>query len=305
MQPQIEGFLAHLQLERGLSPTTIASYRDDLRLFTRFCRERGIAQPSRVRPMTIRVFLQWLVESKRSASTAARKLACLRGFFRFLVAQGLMPRNPTEFIQTPRLWRRLPQTLDESEVERMLAAIPQTGQGTRANEAALLRVRDVALFELLYGAGLRVSEAASLELGQVNLDVGFLRCLGKGSKERVVPVGTFAAQAIRRYLDDARPKLLRKASTVSTLFVNRGGSRMTRQRIWQLARRYAMAGHVTKRIGPHTFRHSFATHLLSRGADLRTVQELLGHANISTTQRYTQVDRARLKAVHEQYHPRP
>jgi integrase/recombinase XerD len=255
--------------------------------------------------MTIRAFLQWLLTSKRSPSTAARKLACLKGFFRFLVAQGQLPRNPTEFIQTPRLWRRLPQTLDETEVERFLGIIPTTGHGHRSHEDALLRVRDAALFELLYGTGLRVSEAASLELSHVNLEAGFLRCVGKGSKERVVPIGAFASRAIHRYLDEARPTLIRRRSQASTLFVNRGGSRMTRQRIWQLVRRYATASRVTKRIGPHTFRHTFATHLLSRGADLRTVQELLGHANISTTQRYTQVDRARLKTVHEQYHPRP
>lgn len=304
MRELIQQYLAHLKLERGLSPTTIASYTDDLRVFTEFCRRNGIAQPSRVRALTVREFLQWLLAAKRSPSTAARKLACLKGFFRFLTAEGVIQQDPTGFIQTPRLWRRLPQTLDESEVERLLTVIPKATHGKRPKEEELLRWRDVALFELLYGTGLRVSEAASLELGHVNLDVGFVRCFGKGSKERVVPIGTFAQQALRRYLQEVRPKLVRGRSA-QAIFVNRGGSRMTRQRIWQLVRRYALASHVTKRIGPHTFRHSFATHLLARGADLRTVQELLGHANISTTQRYTQVDRARLKAVHEQYHPRP
>ena len=166
-------------------------------------------------------------------------------------------------------------------------------------------LRDVALLELLYGTGLRVSEAASLELANVNFDVGFLRCLGKGNKERVVPLGRAAQQALQRYLHAARPRLARRRPQSQAVFVNRGGTALTRQRIWQLVRRYAAAGSVAKRIGPHTLRHSFATHLLARGADLRTVQELLGHANIATTQRYTQVDRARLKAVHEQFHPRP
>ncbi|MBI4354160.1 MAG: site-specific tyrosine recombinase XerD [Candidatus Omnitrophica bacterium] len=304
MREATQQYLAHLKLERGLSPTTITSYADDLRMFTAFCRRKGITQPSRVRPLTVREFLQWLLAEKRSPSTAARKLACLRGFFRFLTAQGVLQRDPTGFIQTPRLWYRLPKTLDQSEVERLLAAIPKTANGRRSREDELLRLRDMALFELLYGTGLRVSEAASLEVSHVNLDVGFVRSLGKGSKERLVPIGKFAQQALRHYLQEVRPKLVR-GRPAQTVFVNRGGLRMSRQRIWQLVRRYALAGNVAKRIGPHTLRHSFATHLLGRGADLRTVQELLGHANIATTQRYTHVDRARLKTVHEQYHPRP
>ena len=168
-----------------------------------------------------------------------------------------------------------------------------------------LALRDLALLELLYGTGLRVSELAHLELAQVNLDVGFVRCLGKGSKERLVPIGRFAKQALTRYLTEARPRLNRPQWAASAVFLNRRGVGLTRQRVWQLVRRYAAQGQVAKRIGPHTLRHSFATHLLARGADLRTVQELLGHSNIATTQRYTQVDRARLKAVHERFHPRP
>ena len=158
---------------------------------------------------------------------------------------------------------------------------------------------------LLYGAGLRVSEVVSLDMTQVNLDVGFVRCIGKGNKERLVPLGRYAQTAIRRYLKVERPALIRRRAEVSALFVNHGGRRLTRQRIWQLIRGYATKSGVTAKIGPHALRHSFATHLLTRGADLRTVQELLGHASIATTQRYTQVDRTRLKAVHERFHPRP
>lgn len=294
MRTQIEAYLAHLKLERGLSPATVSSYAQDLRLFERFCKTRRIGSPARVRPLMIREFLQWL-RTDRNPSTVARKLACVKGFFRFLAAQGLLSQNPTAFIETPRLWRRLPQTLSEAEVGSLLRAPAQDGLG----------IRDLALLELLYGAGLRVSEAASLDRGHLNLDVGFVRCFGKGSKERLVPLGRFAQTALRRYLDEERPMLVRRHPGEQALLVNRRGSRLTRQRIWQVIRRYARLGNLSKQFGPHALRHSFATHLLSRGADLRTVQELLGHANIVTTQRYTQVDRARLKAVHEQYHPRP
>ena len=309
MRADIDRFLASLKLERGLSQTTVASYGQDLTLFERYCRDHAIGAPSDVEPSTVKAFLQWLRAGHREPSTIARKLACLRGFFRFLIGQGVMAKNPTAFIERPRLWRRLPVTLDETEVARLLETIPRgraasTPNATLSDEDRRLAERDLALFELLYGTGLRVSELASLDLGQVNLDAGFVRCIGKGNKERLVPLGQFAQQALRRYLSATRPVLVRKRSQSQAVFVNRTGRRLTRQWIWQLVRRYAVGGGITKRVGPHTFRHSFATHLLARGADLRTVQELLGHANITTTQRYTQVDRARLKSVHETYHPR-
>ena len=209
--------------------------------------------------------------------------------------QQQIERSPTAFIESPRLWHRLPQTLSVPEVERLLRSVRAEGLG----------LRDLAMLELLYGAGLRVSELTSLDLVSCNFDAGFIRCIGKGNKERIVPLGRPASEAIQRYLKIERPKLTARRPDVSALFVNRYGRRLTRVRVWQLLRRYAQAGAIDKRISPHTLRHSFATHLLERGADLRTVQELLGHANISTTQRYTHVDRARLKAVHSQYHPRP
>jgi integrase/recombinase XerD len=206
-----------------------------------------------------------------------------------------MPRSPTAFIETPRLWRRLPQTLTLQEVERLIGSVSPEGLG----------LRDVAMLELLYGAGLRASELISLDVEHCNFDAGFLRCIGKGNKERIVPLGQAASRAISRYLTDQRPQLIRRQEDARALFVNRYGKRLTRQRLWQLLRHYAAAGLITKPIGPHTLRHSFATHLLERGADLRIVQELLGHASVSTTQRYTHVDRARLKSIHEKYHPRP
>lgn len=309
MRQQIERFLAHAQLERGLSPTTIVSYAQDLRLFEQFCQLHRIHAMSNVRPVTIRAFLQWLqtdaaTSHRRTPATIARKLACVKGLFRFLVAQGELTDNPTAFIQTPRLWRRLPTTLSEQDVTRLLAGAAAADAAPR-RITKCLQLRDVALLELLYGAGLRVSEAASLQVGQINFEAGFLRCIGKGNKERIVPLGRHAQEAVQEYLRAARPHLIRKRAGQQAVFVNWGGQALTRQRIWQLIRLYARKTHLTKTFGPHALRHSFATHLLGRGADLRTVQELLGHANIATTQRYTHVDRARLKAVHEQYHPRP
>ncbi len=294
MGEDVEAYLSYLELERGLSPATRESYRLDLAQFEAFLKQLGVAALTRVRPVHVREFLQSL-RTGRSPATVARKLAAVKGLFRFLELQRRITRAPTAFIETPRLWWKLPQTLNVSEVERLLASVAAQGLG----------LRDLAMLELLYGAGLRVSELVSLDLGSCNFDAGFVRCIGKGNKERIVPLGRTASAALGRYLKDERPRLTAKRPEVVSLFVNRRGERLTRQRIWQLLRRYARAGRIEKAIGPHTLRHSFATHLLERGADLRTVQELLGHANISTTQRYTHVDRARLKAVHERFHPRP
>ena len=296
MKQQIKDFLAYMELERGLSRTTRESYAQDLQLFEQFLQRRGLASLTRVRQVDVREFLQYLREDRRlSPATIGRKLAAIKGIFRYLEGQQAMTKNPTAFIETPRLWRRLPPTLRIEEVERLLASVSLDGLG----------IRDRAILELLYGTGVRVSELVSLNLVNYNPDGGFIRCIGKGNKERLVPLGSHAVSAIQRYIQTERLTLLQKTPENTALFVNRRGQRLTRQRIWQLLRRYAAAGLIDKRVGPHTMRHSFATHLLERGADLRTVQELLGHANISTTQRYTHVDRARLKHVHEQFHPRP
>jgi len=294
MREQVEAYLTYLELERGLSPTTRVSYQYDLALFEGFLKQRRIDSLSRVRPVHVREFLQAL-RSTRSPATVARKLAAVKGLFRFLEGQHTILKSPTAFIESPRLWQRLPQTLSLQEVERILGSIEPEGLG----------LRDLAMLELLYGAGLRVSELISLDLASCNFEAGFVRCIGKGNKERIVPLGRRAAETLGRYLKAERPILVTGRPDEPAMFINRSGRRLTRQRVWQILRRYAKAGLITKNISPHTLRHSFATHLLERGADLRTVQELLGHANISTTQRYTHVDRARLKTVHEQYHPRP
>ncbi len=295
MRDVIEEFLTYLRLERGLSPTTLSSYRQDLLLFEAFLSARRVRAPGDVSTAHVREFLRALREAQRSPGTIARKLAALRGWFKFLEGEQRISKSPTAFIETPRRWRRLPQVLRADQVARLLESIQAEGLG----------LRDAAMMELLYGTGLRVSELVHLDLGSVNRDAGFIRCVGKGNKERIVPLGRRAEAALAGYLERERPVLVKRRKDELALFVNRGGRRLTRQRVWQLLRRYAQAALGTAAVGPHTLRHSFATHLLERGADLRTVQELLGHANISTTQRYTHVDRARLKAVHEQYHPRP
>lgn len=294
MREVIEEYLAYLELERGLSPTTRFSYRQDLRLFCAFLAQRHIGSLARVRPIDVREFLQWLRESREPA-TVARKLAAIKGLFRFLEGQQRITRSPAAFIETPRLWHRLPQTLTLEEVERLLGSIDAEGLG----------LRNRAMLEFLYGAGLRVSELVSLDVSSCNLEAGFIRCIGKGNKERIVPLGRTAIEALKRYSELERPRLAARHPDTSALFVNRRGERLTRQRVWQLLRRYAKASLLTKTIGPHTLRHSFATHLLEGGADLRSVQEMLGHATITTTQRYTQVDRSRLKKIHAAYHPRP
>ena len=294
MRTELDAYLAHLKLERGFSPTTLSSYALDLRLFERFCRRQHVAHWNRVRPAHVREFLRWLRET-RQPSTVARKLAAIRGMCKFLVAQGAMADDPTAFIESPRLWKRLPEALDEPETTRLLESMEQDALG----------LRDQALFELLYGAGLRVSEMVGLDIAHVNFDAGFLRCFGKGRKERIVPLGRKAGESLQRYLREVRPTFIKRRPDAVALFVGHGGRRLTRQRVWQLIRRYAIKAGIAKRLHPHSLRHSFATHLLTHGADLRTVQELLGHANITTTQRYTQVDRARLKTVHEKFHPRP
>ena len=295
MNRHIEEYLAYLELERGLSPATRASYRGDLGQFEVFIKkQRKLGSVTQLRAGQVREFLHTL-RASRSPATVARKLAAVRGLYHFLEAQRVIAQSPTAFIETPRLWQRLPQTLNLREIEQLLAVVGPEGLG----------LRDLAILELLYGTGLRVSELVSLDLESLNLDAGFLRCVGKGNKERIVPLGRQATHALRTYLSDERPTLVRRHTDVQALFVNRQGGRLTRQRVWQILRHYARAGLITKTIGPHTLRHSFATHLLERGADLRTVQELLGHASVSTTQRYTHVDRARLKSIHDTYHPRP
>lgn len=237
-----------------------------------------------------------LKDSGLSASSIARNLAAIKVFYRFLVRERILKADPSGLLESPKLWKKIPDVLSIEEVEDLLRAcdLHQT-QG----------VRDRAILELMYATGLRVSEAVNLKVQDVNFDAGFLRCIGKGSKERIVPLGREAVISVKRYLEKARPKLAKNAGDDPILFLSRLGKRISRQSFWKLIKYYARRARLKKELKPHTLRHSFATHLLSRGADLRSVQEMLGHADISTTQIYTHIDKNRLKLIHKTYHPRP
>lgn len=293
-------FLDHLAVERGVAPNTVVAYRRDLRLYLANLTEKGITHPTKVGERDIADFLATLKESeyapgkRYSAATVARVLAAVRGFHRFLVREGVSKADPAEPVGSPRVSRSLPRALSLDEVERLLAAVPQDGT---------IAARDHAILELLYAAGLRISELTGLDVDDVDLDEATVRCLGKGSKERIVPIGRAAVDALHRYMTQARPELARSASGPAA-FLNARGTRLTRQGCWKLLKKHAARADVRRRISPHTLRHSFATHLLDGGADIRVVQELLGHASVSTTQVYTLVSRERLREVYESAHPR-
>jgi integrase/recombinase XerD len=286
-------WLEALAVERGLSPRTVEAYRRDLvRLGEWLERERGIALPEATPPF-LAEHLRWLHRRDLSPRSIARTLSAIRGFFGFRVTEEERSDDPTHLLQAPRRGRRLPDVLNEEEVTRLLAAPdPSTPAG----------LRDHAMLELLYATGLRVSELVGLRLPQLRLDGGFLLAFGKGSKERVVPVGESAESALRSYLSEARPALAKGRHDV--VFVNVRGAGMTRQGFWKLLRAHGRRAGIARRISPHVLRHSFATHLLEHGADLRVVQAMLGHADISTTEIYTHVHRERLRRVYDQYHPR-
>ncbi len=287
---EIEVFLNHLTVERGLSKNTVDSYRSDLRAFFRHCRR----EPESVDRNDVLSFLAGEREEGRSSRTAARRLVAIRMFFRFQLLEKKREGDPTENVEAPRLLKSLPDYLTGDEVDRLLEA-PETGKP--------VGLRDRAMLEVLYATGIRVSELISLTLDRLNAAAGFLLVTGKGSKERVVPLGEVAQDWISRYFAESRGLLLKDRQS-PFLFVTARGSGMTRQNVWIWVRKYAGGAGITKKVGPHTLRHSFATHLLEHGADLRSVQILLGHADISTTQIYTHVEQERLKRIYKQFHPR-
>jgi integrase/recombinase XerD len=291
----LDRFADGLWLEDGLARNTLESYRRDLRQFGRWLETaRGGRSLLEAERADVLAYLAHRFERKGKASSSARLLSSLKRFYRFALRENLLRRDPTLDVDAPRRSRRLPRSLTETDVENLLAA-PETD--------VPLGLRDRAMLELLYASGLRVSELVSLGVAQLSLDMGVVRTLGKGSKERLVPVGEEALAWIRRYLAEARSTLLDGRST-EALFVTRRAEPMTRQAFWQLIKRYAVRAGVAGSISPHTLRHAFATHLLNHGADLRVVQMLLGHADISTTQIYTHVARERLKQLHAKHHPR-
>ncbi len=295
MQELADNFLSYLSVERALSKNTLLSYGRDLKKYIAYLGALGIKSLAQATRKEIGDFMFKLKDEGLSAVSIARNLAAIKVFCRFLVRERIIPDDPSALVDSPKLWKRIPDGLTEREVNSLLSS---------ADISRIQGVRDRAILELMYATGLRVSEAVELKIQDVNLEVGFLRCLGKGSKERVVPLGKEAISAVNKYLLEARPKLAKPFSG-NILFLSRLGKRISRQSFWKLIKAYSSKAGIQKAIRPHSLRHSFATHLLERGADLRSVQEMLGHADISTTQIYTHVDKNRLKMIHNKFHPRP
>ncbi|HHV72662.1 MAG TPA: site-specific tyrosine recombinase XerD [Clostridia bacterium] len=294
MQALLTDFCNYLNVERGLAENTIESYSRDLRQFSEYLQTMKIKSVHAVTKKDILSFLYYLQQNGKATATISRNLAALKAFFSFLVQENLLQDNPTANLESPKLKRKLPQVLTISEVERLLNA-------PDLNTPAGLR--DKAMLEVLYATGVRVSELIRIKIADVNLETGFIRCFGKGSKERIVPLGKVAIDCIRNYLDNGRTKLVKKQN-IDVLFVNHHGNSLTRQGFWKIIKKYANKAQIEKEITPHTLRHSFATHLLENGADLRFVQEMLGHADISTTQIYTHITKNRITEVYQKTHPR-
>lgn len=285
-------FLEYLAVEKGLSRNTITSYARDVRKFVGFVKAARIAL-NRVSEPTVVGFIHRQSQAGLSARSLARLISGLRSFFKFLVLSGLLKKDPSSQMTTPSAWLALPKFLTVAEVEELLRT---------PDDNKVHGVRNRAILEVLYGSGLRVSELAALKLAEVNLEDGFLVCRGKGGKERIVPLGRSACDAVKRYLAEVRPLVNPEAR--EELFLSRRGRPFTRQGIWKLLRQHASKAGLADKISPHTLRHSFATHLLERGADLRSVQLMLGHSQITTTQIYTHVSRERLRRVYDKFHPR-
>jgi integrase/recombinase XerD len=291
----IDSFLDYLSVERGLAKNTIIAYREDLNIYLDFMIKCDINALSKISKNDIIEFMLFEKEKGVSPTSISRRLATIRMFHRFLARERVLKDDPTTLIDSPKLWKKIPDTLSLNEVEALISQPdPRLRQGAR----------DKAILETLYATGMRVSESTNLKVNNVNLDIGFLRCIGKGNKERIIPLGKKAIHSINRYLEFSRPHFLRNKAS-EFLFVNRSGNKLSRQSIWKLIKQYAKEAKIKKLVKVHTLRHSFATHLLERGADLRSVQEMLGHSNISTTQIYTHIDKERLKTVHKMFHPRP
>jgi integrase/recombinase XerD len=286
-------FINHLRVERGLADNTIQSYSRDLNRFFQFLEGKKLS-PLRATQDHIMDYMGTL-QKVLSIRSCARSLSALKMFFRFLVTEGRIESSPTRLLGAPKLPRRLPGVLSRDEVDTLLSQpVPSNPLGQR----------DKAMLELIYATGLRVSELVGLQMSNINLEAGYVRMVGKGSKERMVPMGTKALEVLKGYLAEARAKLLKNKSS-SSLFLNTRGTSLTRQGFWKIIKKYGKKAGIRKEITPHKLRHSFASHLLEGGADLRSVQVMLGHADISTTQIYTHITRERLKQIHEKYHPRP
>lgn len=291
MQNILKNYTDFLKIEKRYSTNTVDAYRRDISRFLDFAGDRAVEAFDST---SIRSYLLKCLEEGRNSRSTARYLSSLKSFFNFLCEEKYLNDNPVEILESPKLWRKLPTVVGLDEVEALLACPdPKTLQG----------IRDKAMLEVLYATGLRVSELVSLKSTDVDFEVGYIRSLGKGNKERVVPLGAVANEAVQDYIDVARRALL-NGNTAHELFITRLGRKMTRQGFWKILKAYALKANIKTSVSPHSLRHAFATHLLERGADLRSVQEMLGHADISTTQIYTHILQERMRKVHDKFHPR-
>ncbi|MBM4762188.1 site-specific tyrosine recombinase XerD [Bacillus sp. B15-48] len=296
MNEHLKDFIHFLVVEKGLSRNTIIAYERDLKSYLTYLQTtEGLTELGRVQRSQIVHFLAYLKNGGKSSKTIARHVASIRAFHQFLLREKAVEHDPTVHIESPQLEKTLPKVLSLKEVETLLDAPKLINQ---------YGYRDKAMLELLYATGIRVSELISLNLADIHLTMGFIRCIGKGNKERIIPIGKTSTLALEKYLEKGRPKFVAKQHKDEALFLNHHGKRLTRQGFWKILKRLSKESGIEKELTPHTLRHSFATHLLENGADLRAVQEMLGHADISTTQIYTHVTKTRLKDVYSKFHPR-
>ncbi|PYZ94431.1 site-specific tyrosine recombinase XerD [Salipaludibacillus keqinensis] len=295
MREELKAFIHYLIVEKGLAQNSTKAYERDLQAYLIYLEKvEGIEDFDKVKKSNILHFLHHLNDLGRASASMSRMLSSIRSFHQFLIREAFISHDPSLHIEMPRPDKTLPKILSTTEVEALLEA---------ASGSSPLGLRNKAMFELLYATGVRVSELCGLKLADVHLQMGFIRCLGKGNKERIIPLGQLAGEALETYLQESRPILSRKQKH-DVLFVNHHGRSLSRQGFWKVLQQLSQDARIEKKVTPHTLRHSFATHLLENGADLRAVQEMLGHADISTTQIYTHVTKVRMKEVYSQYHPR-
>lgn len=295
MGQSVRGFLGYLTIEAGLSENTVLAYGRDLKGFLEHCKSSKIKSLPQIRPALIQDYLRILTKKQMGESSIKRALVAIRMYLRYAKLMGLVEDDFTAILESPKIWQRLPNICSRQQVANLLDS-PDPGEP--------FYLRDKAMLELLYATGMRASELAGLRIADLNLDIGYLRCLGKGSRERVVPVGRVAIEATSEYLAKLRPGLAKPFSE-NFLMLSRTGRPMSRIEVWRLVKKYAVRAGMPRNLTAHTLRHCFATHLLTGGADLRSVQEMLGHVDIATTQIYTHVDQERLREIHRNFHPRP
>ena len=294
MENYVQQFISYLASERGLAQNTLESYGRDLRYFQQYLESNQLTFATGSTNEIIRTYLDELKKQGKAVSTISRNLAALKSFYQYLLKEQYLDADPASKIESPKLEKKLPQVLSVQQVELLLK---------QPNINLPAGLRDKAMLELLYATGIRVSELITINVNDVNLELGYIKCFGRGAKERVVPLGSIASKCVSQYLRKGRTALVRSKQE-EAMFVNHHGRRLTRQGFWKIIKKYALEAHIEQKITPHTLRHSFATHLLENGADLRSVQEMLGHADISTTQIYTHVTKNRLKEVYDKAHPR-